>query len=97
MQILKKRHFLVAICAIKLKLKLIFLVSPCDGKVFGCGPISDTDNVEQVKGMTYSLQEFLGFKPEKNAGGNLYQIVMYLAPGDYHCFHSPASWTVGHR
>ena len=71
-------------------------MSPCDGKVFGCGPISDTDNVEQVKGMTYSLQEFLGFKPE-NAGGNLYQIVMYLAPGDYHCFHSPASWTVGHR
>ena len=71
------------------------LVSPCDGKVFGCGPISDTDNVEQVKGMTYSLKEFLGFKPENPQ--NLYQIVMYLAPGDYHCFHSPASWTVDQR
>ena len=70
------------------------LVSPCDGKVFGCGPINDTDNVEQVKGMTYSLKEFLGFKPETK---NLYQIVMYLAPGDYHCFHSPTSWTVDHR
>ena len=70
------------------------LVSPCDGKVFTCGPISDTDNVEQVKGMTYSLKEFLGFTPKSQ---NLYQIVMYLAPGDYHCFHSPVEWMVHHR
>ena len=36
------------------------IVAPCDGKVLHCGVISDENQVEQVKGMTYSLEEFLG-------------------------------------
>ena len=77
------------------------LVSPCDGKVLHCGPITDEGQVEQVKGMTYSIEDFLGFNPkEKLAKDNttrLVQITMYLAPGDYHCFHTPTDWKIDER
>ncbi|KAK1883535.1 Phosphatidylserine decarboxylase proenzyme mitochondrial [Dissostichus eleginoides] len=62
--------------------------------------------VEQVKGVTYSLEHFLG--PQRGRSqdasrsfqdlllsspqNDLFHVVVYLAPGDYHCFHSPADW-----
>ncbi|KPJ12601.1 Phosphatidylserine decarboxylase proenzyme [Papilio machaon] len=80
-------------------------VSPCDGVVLNCGP-ADTDKIEQVKGVTYSLEEFLGEnKWSENSDPNYYnsllkdknnilhQCIIYLAPGDYHRFHSPCDWT----
>ncbi|XP_074038700.1 phosphatidylserine decarboxylase isoform X2 [Leptinotarsa decemlineata] len=87
------------------------LVSPCDGTVLHFGTV-DTEQVEQVKGVTYSLKDFLGEQPlkgEDNAdfrksllrypheGNTLYQCVIYLAPGDYHRFHSPTEWKPTHR
>ncbi|XP_022121814.1 phosphatidylserine decarboxylase proenzyme, mitochondrial [Pieris rapae] len=83
-------------------------VSPCDGVVLNCGP-AKTDRIEQVKGVTYSLEEFLG---ENKWSGNgrsyydsllqdkkniLHQCIIYLAPGDYHRFHSPCDWNSSFR
>lgn len=83
-------------------------VSPCDGTVLFCGPAL-TDRIEQVKGVTYSLEEFLGSNKWsrssedyyrsllKNTDNILHQCIIYLAPGDYHRFHSPADWNVKFR
>ncbi|KAI8739338.1 phosphatidylserine decarboxylase proenzyme [Biomphalaria glabrata] len=38
-------------------------------------------------------QKVLSLKP----GNELYHVIVYLAPGDYHRFHSPATWTIHHR
>ena len=79
------------------------MVSPCDGKVLHWGPVDAVSGVvEQVKGVSYSLKNFLGKEPElkkkeDNADRRLYQCVLYLAPGDYHCFHSPSDWTLDTR
>nr|XP_036849179.1 phosphatidylserine decarboxylase proenzyme, mitochondrial isoform X1 [Manis javanica] len=92
------------------------VISPSDGKILNFGQVKNCE-VEQVKGLTYSLESFLGpraaledlpFPPAAPCGsfrnqlvtreGNeLYHCVIYLAPGDYHCFHSPTDWTVAHR
>lgn len=84
------------------------LVSPADGKIlhFGC---VEKSVVEQVKGITYRIEAFLGpdtwvkydnnddssdfeNKIKFNKSNELYQCIIYLAPGDYHRFHSPAKW-----
>ncbi|XP_037064040.1 phosphatidylserine decarboxylase proenzyme, mitochondrial isoform X3 [Peromyscus leucopus] len=92
------------------------VISPSDGKILTFGQVKNCE-VEQVKGVTYSLESFLGpractedlpFPPASShdsfrnqlvtrEGNELYHCVIYLAPGDYHCFHSPTDWTVSHR
>jgi len=37
-----------------------------------------------------SFQELLLSSPDSE----LFHVVIYLAPGDYHCFHSPTDWKV---
>uniref|UniRef100_H2Y279 phosphatidylserine decarboxylase n=1 Tax=Ciona intestinalis TaxID=7719 RepID=H2Y279_CIOIN len=71
------------------------IVFPSDGKILTQGT-AETGMVEQVKDMTYSLMKFLGplTDPEKN---QLYQCVIYLAPGNLHGFSSPVDWTIKHR
>ena len=99
-------------------------VCPSDGTVLHFGRVQN-GRVEQVKGVTYSLDKFLGPGPlqhqtvdtpqppppqqqrlgtNKNAGSprpspnrELYHIVIYLAPGGYHHFHSPADWKAQQR
>ena len=78
------------------------MVSPCDGKVLHWGSVdAGSGVVEQVKGISYSLKHFLGKEPELSSSSErcrrLYQCVLYLAPGDYHGFHSPADWSVETR
>ncbi|KAI8504840.1 hypothetical protein Bbelb_169490 [Branchiostoma belcheri] len=98
------------------------LVSPADGTVLHFGKV-EHNMLEQVKGVTYSLQTFLGrtnnnwwlskqatnnSKPQDDENyqqmllenpeeNELYHCTVYLAPGDYHRFHSPAEWEVLHR
>ncbi|XP_006782281.1 phosphatidylserine decarboxylase proenzyme, mitochondrial isoform X1 [Neolamprologus brichardi] len=85
------------------------LTSPADGRILHFGRVKNSE-VEQVKGVTYSLEHFLG--PQKrqckdssssssfrenllsSPDSDLFHVVIYLAPGDYHCFHSPTDWRV---
>ena len=82
------------------------LVSPCDGKVLHCGVVDSNGHMEQVKGVTYKLEKFLGSDTLKKKShttvqnesqNSLYQIIIYLAPGDCHHFHSPTNWTMQMR
>ncbi|XP_028049013.1 phosphatidylserine decarboxylase proenzyme, mitochondrial [Monomorium pharaonis] len=95
------------------------MISPADGKVLYFGPV-ESCRVEQVKGVTYDLRQFLGdpnsfrtlnqiarettmHKDDyvnsllKNPDNRLYQLTIYLAPGDYHRFHSPTDWNIKFR
>ena len=89
-------------------------VSPTDGKVLYFGRV-EGGRLEQVKGVTYKLQKFLG--PDSSLAPylgqttdntssqqypnaiqkELYHVIIYLGPGDYHHFHSPANWTANKR
>ncbi|CAM5118540.1 unnamed protein product [Eretmochelys imbricata] len=83
------------------------MVSPADGCIVHLGRVRRS-RLEQVKGVTYSLESFLGpqdwredggrgLSPRWHRGQRLYQCVIYLAPGDYHRFHSPTNWRIQHR
>uniref|UniRef100_A0A1A8SJ76 Phosphatidylserine decarboxylase proenzyme, mitochondrial n=3 Tax=Nothobranchius TaxID=28779 RepID=A0A1A8SJ76_9TELE len=87
------------------------LTSPADGRILHFGRVKNSE-VEQVKGVTYSLENFLGpqmscsdvsstssFQDHlmSSPASDLFHVVVYLAPGDYHCFHSPTDWKVGLR
>ncbi|KYR02608.1 hypothetical protein DLAC_00055 [Tieghemostelium lacteum] len=75
-------------------------VSPVDGRVLAVGEIT-SDSVEQVKGVTYNINHFLGCDPKslmRNPEENkLYQCILYLSPGDYHRIHSSEDWTIDTR
>lgn len=74
------------------------LVSPVDGRVRGFGRIVGGE-LEQIKGRTYRVDEFLGderFAPlgdtplaSRYEGG--FYINLYLAPPDYHHIHAPVA------
>ena len=79
------------------------LVSPVDGTVVAFGTVDEAQTLEQIKGVRFNLKQFLyGYDaPDTNdttkrltsdiqEGNQLYYTIIYLAPGDYHRFHSPA-------
>jgi phosphatidylserine decarboxylase len=76
------------------------MVSPADSRVLTYSEVTG-DEVLVVKGIEYKLGEFLTGVPtykieneelqsmKKNPMNKLYQIILYLAPGDYHRYHAP--------
>lgn len=89
------------------------LVSPSDGCLVQQEAVCPrTGRVGNVKGINYAIDNFLGRSihsnffddPQSNvssiklkANHRLYSVVIYLAPGDYHRFHSPTDWVVQRR
>lgn len=81
---------------------------PCDGKVLHFGKVNENSElIEQVKGVQYSLSAFLGpgllertSNPDPvdsklpHKGSELYHVVIYLGPGDNHHFYSPTDWSL---
>eukprot|EP00055_Hartaetosiga_balthica_P016645 m.105936 g.105936 ORF g.105936 m.105936 type:complete len:343 (+) comp9143_c0_seq2:1-1029(+) len=68
--------------------------SPADCKVLACGEVDSKGFVDQVKGVRYNVSHLLGESVgEAQEGNALFHCVLYLAPGDYHRFHSPVEWT----
>ena len=76
------------------------VASPVDGTIMSFQEIArDTDELEQIKGIEYSLSGFLGEAIEKqthldHSDNRLYHCIIYLAPGDYHGIHSPVDWNI---
>jgi phosphatidylserine decarboxylase len=86
------------------------LWSPCDGTVFSIGTVEDYEKIVLVKGTPYKLTEFLfgtdderykyfsKMVKEANRNGNeLKYMLIYLSPGDYHRYHSPAQFAASYR
>jgi phosphatidylserine decarboxylase len=61
------------------------VVSPSDSKVICDGEI-ENNQVYQIKGKKYSLNELIPYKPNLDGG---YFVNLYLSPRDYHRFHVP--------
>ena len=59
---------------------------PADGVWSQGGHVVESDQAIQVKGLTYSLSELVGFKHERPF---TYFSTVYLAPHNYHRVHSP--------
>lgn len=69
------------------------IVSPVDGRLRNFGTING-DLIEQIKGRTYSIREFL-IKPEyAQMFSNGYFYNFYLSPQNYHHIHAPFSGNI---
>ena len=80
------------------------LACPVDGKVMACGPVDRVSGLlPTVKDFRYRLDEFVGSdwsRLQRSPGTGetgLFQVVLYLAPGDYHGFHAPAHMSITER
>eukprot|EP00920_Eleutheroschizon_duboscqi_P015428 GHVT01035608.1.p1 GENE.GHVT01035608.1~~GHVT01035608.1.p1 ORF type:complete len:287 (-),score=59.49 GHVT01035608.1:633-1493(-) len=72
------------------------VISPTDSEVVNIGDVTGP-RLPQIKGATYNLRSFLGVDPWEARKPQLKFCVLYLAPHDYHHFHSPCQFEVHSR
>lgn len=80
------------------------VVSPVDGLILNVGKLADLRQFpEQIKGRKFALSDLFPLKAFLSLQQRLlqndscvYYATIYLAPGDYHRFHSPTEWTIEH-
>jgi phosphatidylserine decarboxylase len=74
------------------------LICPVDGTLINICELDKNNNLEQIKGIKYSIRDFLGFIPKViNKNNKIIGCVFYLSPGDYHRFHSPCYMKIKSR
>jgi phosphatidylserine decarboxylase len=81
------------------------IVSPCDGEILASGLVTSVENLNMnIKGIPYTIKDLFQFDQyeiarlqEKHSGSSLFYACIYLNPGNYHRFHSPAQWKIKER
>jgi phosphatidylserine decarboxylase len=84
------------------------IVSPCDGEILANGRVNAIDKLTiDIKGVPYTIQDLFQFdrneidclrkKQTNGSSSSLFYQCVYLNPGNYHHFHSPARWTIHER
>jgi phosphatidylserine decarboxylase len=68
----------------------VALLSPADGKVADCGPITP-ESVFLVKGQRYDVGTMLGDRKAASTYAGGWYCIIYLSPRDYHRVHAPTS------
>ena len=77
------------------------IVSPCDGEILDLGEVTSVDTLTMnIKGIPYKIKDL--YQCDEQEMNNLrkkhlFYACIYLNPGNYHHFHSPARWTVRER
>lgn len=81
------------------------ILAPADSRLLSIAKV-EKDDVMQVKKSSYSMCEFFTGKEEckyveqeidrlrKNKETQLYSLIFYLSPGDYHRFHAPMDFAL---
>jgi phosphatidylserine decarboxylase len=70
------------------------VVSPCDSCVSVIGGVPQDGRLEQIKGMSYSLEALLGSAEDARPFRGGAQATLYLSPAMYHRVHVPVDGRV---
>lgn len=81
------------------------VVSPCDGEILASGLVTSVEDLNIViKGVPYTIKDLFqldAYEIEKlqtkQSNSSLFYACIYLNPGNYHHFHSPAKWKINQR
>lgn len=81
------------------------IVSPCDGEILASGLVTSLEGLNiNIKGIPYTIKDLFQldqYEIERlkntQSQSSLFYACIYLNPGNYHHFHSPAQWKINER